>query len=81
MKRGLCDRLWDLVSSSSTLYRFTSHPRNFQAYNDVLLGVHDVRCKVDVCGEIGRTELQNLNAEQKIVWNQTFKLCVKWRER
>jgi hypothetical protein len=39
--------------------------------------VHDVRCKVDVCGEIGRTELQNLNAEQKIVWNQTFKFAVR----
>ena len=40
------------------------------------LAIHDVRCKVDVAGQTGRTELVNPNLEQKVVWNQSFKLYV-----
>jgi len=37
--------------------------------------VHDVRCKVDVGEQTGRTELAE-PTEQKVVWNQTFKFNV-----
>ena len=45
--------------------------------------MHDVRCKVEVGDQIGRTEFENPNIEQKVVWNQTFKLYVlnrRWRK-
>jgi len=38
--------------------------------------VHDARCKVDVGEQTGRTELENPNIENKVVWNQSFKFNV-----